>query len=64
MSDTPRIDGLWRAGHTATSGVWDEAKAIERELNDALHENGNLRQHIELLKYQIKVLSEEISAGP
>lgn len=34
------------------------------EANDLKHEIGNLRQHIELLKEQNRVLGEEIGGGP
>jgi len=34
------------------------------EANDLKHEIGNLRQYIELLKEQNRVLGEEIGGGP
>lgn len=52
MSDTPKTDAesYWSDEFQEYVVLETFSKKLERELNDLRHENGNLRQHIELLK--------------
>ena len=77
MSDTPRFDSegtiegvfrlcvnLERELNANVKAFSDYMTASTIEANDLKHEIGNLRQHIELLREQNRVLGEEIGGGP
>lgn len=80
MSDTPRTDFLETDFYTyemidlarklecelnaCRQAFSDYMTKATIEANDLKHEIGNLRQHIELLREQNRVLGEEIGGGP